>query len=207
MNLANFRGSIKYVHSFMDRNGMLYRSVTGRSQENNRTPQTKCVEVAQYLNLLNSIASSTPLDLIMNFDETPYDFDMTGNKTVDFVGAKSIEVHTTGSDKVRFTLVVSIVANGLVLLAYVIWRGLKKVPAIFKTIPIPSNIVMTASESGTMNSVLMHDIINRVIKPYIVPILNKHNHEFKANLIFDEARQHITDAVLAKIKEEDANAI
>lgn len=65
---------------------------------------------------------------------------MTGNKTVDFVGAKSIEVHTTGSDKVRFTLVVSIVANGLVLLAYVIWRGLKKVPAIFKTIPIPSTL-------------------------------------------------------------------
>ena len=113
-------------------------------------------------------------------------FDQFGNKTIDETGAKSIEVCHTGSDKNRFTLVVTITASGVILPGYIIWKGLQKPPAIFK-LNCPANLIMASSESGTMDQHIMIDYFNRVIMPYTNSLKRKN-----CILLMDEARSHYT---------------
>ena len=58
--------------------------------------------------------------------------------------------------KNSFTTVDTITASGKVLPAYVILRNLKKVPDS-KKVSCPSNVVLTVSQSGSMDDVLMYD--------------------------------------------------
>jgi hypothetical protein len=68
------------------------------------------------------------LELILNCDETPVWFDMVGDTTIDFTGARTVELIGTGHEKTRFTVLLTIAAHGYCLNAYVVFRGLKKVP-------------------------------------------------------------------------------
>ena len=45
------------------------------------------------------------------------------------------------------------------------FTGLKNVPAIFKTVPLPAEIVLTTSISGTMDQSLMIEYLDKIIKP------------------------------------------
>ena len=56
-------------------------------------------------------------DVIINMDETPSWFDLIYEKIVGEVGAKSVDVVTTGSYKKRFTVIASIAASLLCPLA------------------------------------------------------------------------------------------
>ena len=60
---------------------------------------------------------------MMNMDETPVYYDQLERFTMESVGAKSVEVHHTGSEKSRFTVVVTIKADGQLLPFYVILKG------------------------------------------------------------------------------------
>jgi hypothetical protein len=85
-------------------------------------------------------------------DETPFYYDHLQKRTIDFVGNNSITTLNTGADKSRFTVVVTIAANGESLKYYVILRGLKNVPAVFRQYPNPfPNVVVAVSQSGTMD--------------------------------------------------------
>ena len=80
--------------------------------------------------------------MILNMDETPMYFDMLQKRTIDHKGTKDVETQHNGSDKSRFTTVVTSTASGHVLPFYVILRGLKNVPKIFKTVPLPKEVVL-----------------------------------------------------------------
>ena len=176
----------------MERNGLSYRSTTHRSAQNNKTPETKFIEVAQYLNEFNNAITEYQPEEILNMDETPMYFDQLNDKTIDEYGAK-FEVSHTGSDKTRFTFVdvtvVTITASGVVRPGYIIWNGLQKPPAIFKK-QCPLNLVMHASDSGTMDQFIMADYIQRIILPYVNSI-----QKTKTLLLMDEARSHYTPEV------------
>jgi len=88
---------------------------------------------------------------------------MSADTTIDQTGKKSIEITHTGHDKDRFTVALTVAANGTRLPAYTILRKVKKTPAV----KVSSNIVLTSSGSGFMNTYLMKDYIGRVILPYI----------------------------------------
>jgi hypothetical protein len=72
---------------------------------------------------LNVNASRFSLDCIFNMDETPFYFDQLEKRTIDLVGAKSVDVHNSGNDKSRFTVVVTSVADGTLLPFFVILKG------------------------------------------------------------------------------------
>jgi hypothetical protein len=74
--LENFRSSKNFVARFMQRNNRSYRKTTHRAQQNNKTNETKCIEVLNYLNRLNLVACQFESDLILNMDETPFYFDI-----------------------------------------------------------------------------------------------------------------------------------
>jgi hypothetical protein len=84
---------------------------------------------------------------------------------------------------------VTIAANGYLLPFYIILRGLKNIPAVFRQYPNPyPNCIVAASSSGTMDEVLMLDYSARVLHPYL--------NGRRGALILDSHRAHYTDNVI-----------
>ena len=125
--------------------------------EVNKKSEVKCKEALVYLNDLNTYGKNFDEKYIFNEAETPMYFDHLEQRTMEVVGEQSAEAQHTGSDKSRFTVVVTTTASGSLLPFYVILRGLKKVRIIFKTTPLSPNIVLTASMRGTMDKFLIVD--------------------------------------------------
>jgi hypothetical protein len=78
------------------------------------------------------------------------------------------------------TCVITIAADGTVLPAYVILKGLKKVPKC----DTPANIVVNVSSSGSMDTSLMLDYLEKIVLPY--------TKNRKALLLMDEFGAHKT---------------
>ena len=108
---------------------------------------------------LRSFIAKFPLELILQCDETPAYFDMLNSKTIEFVGAKSVDLITTGHDKTRFTVLLTIAASGLCLNANVVFRRAKKVPVC----EIPSNVAVHVNSSETMDTELMLDYLRQIV--------------------------------------------
>ena len=87
-----------------------------------------------------------------NMDETPCYFHMSNAHTIEFKGAKTVEIMGTGSSKRRFTVVLCIRMDGKVIDVMVIFKGLKKVPKIDE---LPKNIVVTVAKGGSMKYDIM----------------------------------------------------
>ena len=183
----NFRASHSWLRAFMERNHLSYRAPTHVAQQNTKTPDVKCRTVLKWLAKLNKCASRYPLDKVYNMDETPFYFDQVSKKTIDVIGAKTVDVHNSGNDKNRFTVVVTVRADGVLLPFFVIFNGLKHIPKVFRTNLLPSNVVVTVSMSGTMDQFIMIDYMNRVILP--------DTQGSEALMILDEFRAHFTEMV------------
>jgi hypothetical protein len=78
-----------------------------------------------------------------NADETPVFFDMLANTTVDIKGSKSVLVKTTGHEKLRITVMLSVLADGRKLTPFVILKT--------KNLPkekLPTGIVFKCNKKG-----------------------------------------------------------
>ena len=120
---------------------------------------------------------------IINMDETTTQFDMIENKTIEFVGAKSIDAANSGHDKTGFTTCLSIKGYGAMLTPYVVFGKLKNIPNKNKC-PNENIVFINVSQSGFMNDVLQVDYINKGIEPYSNKI------GLKIMLIWDQHESH-----------------
>jgi transposase-like protein len=175
LGLDNFKCSRGYLANFLERSQLSYRKPTHVAQQNTKTKDVQLLDVVEYLNSLNSVSSQYDTSLILNMDETPIYFDANINKTLDEIGKKSIDVVNSRSGKTRLTCVITIAADGL-----------KKVPKC----NIPANIVVNVSSSGSMDTTLMLDYMEKIILPY--------TKSRKALLVMDEFGAHKTLPVLVK---------
>ena len=123
------------------------------------------------------------LKFVINMNETPVWYDMPSGRTLEFAGAETVDIKTTGNEKNRFTTVVTVTTNGTVLFAYIIFGNLKRVPNE-KKVKCPANVVLAVNESGSMDEDLMCDYLNKIIKPYIS--------NASAMLIMDSFKGHTT---------------
>lgn len=85
-------------------------------------------------------------------------------------------------------MALTISANGLMLPAFVIFQKLRKKP----NVNLPSNIVLNVSQSGFMDSTLMIDYVDKILKP----VSSKN----KILLIMDELSAHTTDSVVNSLR-------
>ena len=92
-------------------------------------------------------------------------FDMVQGRTLSERGVKSVDLNTSGNDKMRFTVALTIAASGSCLPPYVLFRNLVKAPKCDNK----SSMVTMGSKSGTMDHVLMLDYVKRVLFPYSTP--------------------------------------
>nr|KAF6343017.1 hypothetical protein mPipKuh1_010743 [Pipistrellus kuhlii] len=83
---------------------------------------------------------------IGNMDETPMNFDMVGNKTVNPKGAKTVLIKTTGHEKSSFTVVLACTADGAKLRPIIIFKR-KTMPKI----KIPIGVFVHVNEKGWMD--------------------------------------------------------
>ena len=140
------------------------RTVTHRAQVDLREKEYIRGDVFQFFDQIDKIIKNFDLDQIVKMDETATQFDMPRDRTLDLVGAKSIDVAHSGHIKDGFTTCLTIAASGLSLTPYVVFCNLKKVPNQTKC-PNEHNLIINVSSSGFMNDQLQIDYINRVIEP------------------------------------------
>ena len=69
---------------------------------------------------------------IINMDETPCYFDLPDSRTVSKKGDKSVPIATSGYEKLRFTTVLAVNADGGKLNPMLIFKNLKNVPKLKK---------------------------------------------------------------------------
>ena len=130
-------------------------------QESLKTPPGKMGIVSDFLAKLKPIHLDFEPRCVINMDETPVYIDMPHNRTMHPVGDKTIDMATSGHEKTRFTVTITVSADGRVWPAFMILRGLKKIPKV----NLPSNVILAVAKSGSMDWHLMLDYIEKVLKP------------------------------------------
>jgi hypothetical protein len=85
-------------------------------------------------------------------DETPLWFDLPSTRTYDFRGVRTVKARTTGKEKLRYTVILSAMADGTKLPPIVIFRNLVKIPKG----SFPRDVVVQVAKKGSMNSDLMN---------------------------------------------------
>ena len=83
---------------------------------------------------------------IGNMEETPMNFDMPPNRTVNSKGSKTVLIKTTAHEKTRFTVVLACMADGTKLKPMVVFKR--------KTMPklkFPANVIVHVHPKGWMD--------------------------------------------------------
>ncbi len=149
--VERFPCSKKWVQNFCRRHSIGSRRVTHRGQQDNRA-DTEIKKVAEHF--LESVQQKTAgysADKVFNMDETPCYFDMASDQTLHFKGDKNVDGTDTGHQKSRFTVVLCCSAEGKMVRALIIFKGLKNVPKL----NLPAEIEVAVSLGGSMNGPLM----------------------------------------------------
>ena len=167
----------------MDRNKRSVRKRTHKATENNKSKSDVTDTLVHYLITMNALAAQYALSNILNVDETPLYIDMPMTHTIDSIGAKSVDIDTSGYDKHRITVTLTISASGVMHNAFLIFQKLVKAPKIDN---MPDNVVLAASKTGFMDAKLMYDYCVRILKPIT-------DANGKCLLILDGLSSHSTD--------------
>ena len=167
------------------------RRITHQGQADNRDSILLRNIARDHIRGLEQLTLELDSSRIFNMDETPCYMDMSNDSTLDFVGNKNVDATNTGNDKSRFTVVLCICADGRILNAMVILKGLVHVPRC----DIPQNIKLFASKGGSMNETLMHQWIQSVFTTR-----GRYLSTEPSLLIMDSHRSHYVETVITKLK-------
>ena len=184
-----FKASANWCTRFMRRNNLTIRQRTKISQKLPEELEEK-IESFQRFIIQKRMDYDYPLSLIGNMDETPVFFDLPSNRTVDEVGAKTVNVRTTGHEKTHFTTVLACMADGTKLPPMVIFKR--------KTMPkesFPPGVVVHVHEKGWMDEggmlLWLEKCWGRRPGGSTSP---------RSLLVWDQFRAHLTDRVKLRTK-------
>ena len=119
--IQDFRGTASWCSKFIKRKKLVLRQRTKIAQKLPDDLDDKIVNFHSHAIKMRKL-HDYPLHLIGNMDETPMQFDMPGNRTVNARGEKTVFVKTTGHEKTHFTLVLCCMADGTKLKPMVIFK-------------------------------------------------------------------------------------
>lgn len=179
-----FKASTGWCVRMMRRSGLALRRRTSLAQRLPSDFNEKLLEFQRYVIRLRK-QHSYLLGHIGNADQTPVFFDMPTNTTVADKGAKSVVVKTTGNEKNRITVMLSVLADGRKLSPYVILRR--------KTLPkekLPKGLIVRCQEKGWMTNELVMDWVKVVWNRRPGALLRQ-----RGMLVLDAFRGHLTPQV------------
>ena len=180
-----FEGSSGWCQNFLKRFRLATRIKTHQSQ---RAPLALVPKLLGFLSYMRSYFHDHPereLRSIFSMDETAVWYDAVSTRTVDFVGAKSVSLMSTGHDKQNVTVALSAAANGLKKLPYVVFKGKGKTVED-RELKTRCDIVVAFSDNGWFNTDLTIDWLRRVMGALAFS---------QRLLIWDSYRCHICPAV------------
>ena len=95
-----------------------------------RLPQDLITKVLSFIVSTRKLCHSKnyPLSSITNMNEMPLWLDIPGDTTITRRREQSIPLHTTGHEKGRFTVVLSVMAYGRKLKPCVVFKGVRAIP-------------------------------------------------------------------------------
>lgn len=191
-----FKASIGWCRRMMRRNGFSLRRRTSLAQRLPKDCEEKLVAYQRFIIKLRK-QHNYLLSQVGNADETPVYFDMPSNTTVSDKGAKSVVCRTTGNEKLRVTVMLSVLADGTKLRPFVILRR--------KNLPkekLPSGVVVVCQEKGWMTDQLMLEWLEKIWNRRPGAMLRQ-----RGMLTLDSFRGHLTEAVKNKIKDLNTDLV
>jgi membrane-bound inhibitor of C-type lysozyme len=110
------------ISRFLVKNGLTHRVATHKAQ---RAPGEVRVEALSHLEVQVPRANdpSRHQDFVLNMDQTPVYHAMDQDVTIDFVGARTINMRSTANDGQRVTVAVTIAASGRRVPSMVVFKG------------------------------------------------------------------------------------
>jgi len=120
----------------------------------------------------------------------PIFFDMVGAMTVDYRGAKTVHIRTTGNDKNRFTCVLAVLGDGTKLPPMVIFKGKRLQKGDY-----PQDVIVRMNEDGWMTENLMTDWLDTV--------WGQRRSKKRSLFIVDSFKGHLTQSVKSKCQEQN----
>ena len=147
-----FVASSGWIRNFKQRNRITSRAVTSVGQKVPANATELALEFFEHIEKLR--VESGKNFIIWNMDQMPVYFDSPKNRTLDFRGATTVSVKTTGHEKTRFTLMLCADNTGRKLKPTVIFGGLKKVPK-----GCPEGIYVMTGEMKPGYSLIAWDLV------------------------------------------------
>lgn len=116
-----FEASYGWGRRFMERNNLSVRRRTTIAQKLPPDHEHKLQEFQKFVICLRK-KNGYDLSQIRNADQTPLNFDMPYQRTVDMKGVNSVTLRTTGHDRSHFTVMLGCTADGGKLAPYIIFK-------------------------------------------------------------------------------------
>lgn len=192
VSIASFKASRGWISRFMRRNDLSIRRRTTLCQRLPTDYEEKVVSFHRHV-IEKRKAMAYLLSQIGNADQTPVNFDMPPNLTVDKKGATSVTIRTAGCEKQRCTVMLAVTADGRKLPPYVVFKR--------KTMPkgMPKGhfqVHVRVQEKGWMNESLVQDWIKTVWGSRPGALLR-----LPSLLVLDSFRGHIVKSVKTTLTE------
>ena len=168
----------------MLRHSLVLRCRTSLAQE---LPVSLEERITVFHKQISRVKEINRFQFIGNMDETPLFFDVVPNKVIAKKGTKSIIVRTTGSEKRHLTATLSVLSNGDVLPAVVIFKGKRPLDIA------EERVFVRVQEKAWMDEDLMLEWTDLVWEPA--------TERQRALLVLDSFSAHLTPAVKRKFKE------
>lgn len=195
---SRFKASRSWASKFMKRAGFSLRRRTSVCQKLPSAYEEKVLAFHRYFLKLRD-SRQYLLGQIGNADQTPVYFDMASNTTMSAKGAREVNLLTTGNEKLRFTVMLSCLADGTKLRPYVVFKR--------KTIPkevFPGGVVVRANEKGYMTE-------DMVVEWYRLVWLMRPGASLRKGipnlLVLDSFRGHLTEKVKAELRKEETDML
>ena len=187
-----FKASEGWCTRFMNRTGLVLRTKTHISQKLPKDVEDKVLNFQKFV--INERKNHAYLlSNIGNMDETPLNFDVPHNKTVNIKGQKSISIKTTGHEKDHFTVVLACLADGTKLKPMIIFKR--------KTMPkekFPKGVIIKVHPKGWMDETLVGEWLEEVWGARPGGLRNA-----KSLLVWDQFRAHLCDSVKQKLSQQN----
>ena len=141
------------VPNFKASSALVLRARTSMAQE---LPATLEERIRAFHRHVKRVAEINRFELVGNMDETLLYFDVVPGRVLDKKGKRSVVVRSTGNEKRHLTVVLTVLADGVVLPAYAIFKG-RKQPQFHEV-----GVFIRAQEKAWMDEAMMLDWIDSV---------------------------------------------
>jgi hypothetical protein len=191
-----FKASRGWCDKFIRREGLSLRRRTTICQKLPKDYEEKLVQYQRHvINLRHQ--RQYCLSQMGNADEVAVFFDMPRNYTLSEKGQKQVTVKTTGYEKLRVTVMLSVTADGNKLPPYIILNR--------KTMPKETfcdGVIVRAHKNAWMTAELMQDWLGSVWERRPGGLLNRNS-----MLVMDAFRGHLTEEIKTRLKNKNCDLV